>query len=95
VTMMPQLVEALLDAMPLPPGDASVDEILAAFAMMRDRCAAILDAIDDADIDRSEPRIAELRARQAAWADALAAARDLVRQQHAGAAKLRNYAQAL
>lgn len=92
---MSDLFESLLDAMPPPAAGADADELLAAFAMMSDRCEAILEGIDDAAIDRTDPRVAELRARKAAWLQALTAARDTVRAQYAGAAKLRHYAKAL
>lgn len=91
-----ELVDALLAVTPAPPVDATVDELLAAFAEVAADRQAILDgalvtgplsgAVDKAARD-------ELTARQDAWHSALATTREAVGRQRVGTQRMRAYAE--
>ncbi len=87
----------LLEATPLPPKEADVDAVLAAFEDSHARRASILAEVTAAlDISTPEARelIHHLQIRQDLWREALAHALDRVREQCVGASKLRRYGDA-
>jgi hypothetical protein len=89
-----ELVTRLLDVTPAPTPGAAVDELLSVFeaviAQRAEVLAAVAAPLPLSDPDR--PLLVELRRRQDAWQDALAAARRWVGEQRCGAAQLRAYA---
>jgi hypothetical protein len=89
-----ELATRMLDATPLPPEDATVEALIAAFATVRACRQAILD--EALQVTITEPadraRFAELAARDAAWRDALNTALSVVAAQRLGVTKLRRYA---
>jgi len=95
--MATTVLARLLEATPLPPKDADIDAILAAFEASHARRAAILAEVTEA-LDVSTPEARELthhlQTRQDLWREALAQALDRVREQCAGASKLRRYGDA-
>jgi hypothetical protein len=94
--MTADTLRAMIEATPLPEA-TDIDTLLADFAAMHDRRQAIIDAITGplpvSDEDRA--LLQTLHEREAAWQDALAAARDRVRDQRIGTTKLRSYAPSL
>jgi len=89
------ILEALIAATPPPPADVDVDTLIAAFAELHVRRQAIMDATTSPIVVATADEHALLqllRARQHAWLDALAVARDQVRDQRIGTTKLRGYA---
>lgn len=94
MTEVRRLITRLLDATPLPPGDAGVDGLLAAFGTTVAERAAIISEIVPpitlSEMDR--PLLIELERRQGAWQDALDAALRRVGAQRMATAQLRAYA---
>lgn len=90
------MIRALLDATPPPPDATDVDALLYAFDMMRDARQRILDAMTGPVVISEEDRaLAEaLSARDAAWMDALAHAKECVNHSRVGTKQLRRYAPA-
>jgi hypothetical protein len=89
------MIRALLDATPPPPELTDVDALLFAFDLMRTARQEILDAMTGPLVISDEDRgLAEaLVARDAAWTDALARAKESVRHHRVGTNQLRRYAQ--
>ena len=83
---MTSALEQLLAVSPLPPPD----DLLSSFEAMHAARQAILDTLATIEVTPAEqPLVAELAARDAAWAAALSRAADHLR---GGAKKLRAYA---
>jgi hypothetical protein len=89
------IIRELLDATPLPPEDADADTLTMQFSELSARRQALIESITPPlAVTSPEDRafLDELRARQAAWMDALSNALDHVRGQRIGTAKLKGYA---
>jgi hypothetical protein len=89
------VLEALVDATPVPPSGVDADTLIAAFAEVSARRQAIMDAATSLIVvatDADAALVQLLRARQHAWLEVLAAARDEVQAQRIGTTKLRGYA---
>jgi hypothetical protein len=86
------LLAELLAATPVPPAQASAAELVRAANAMVAARAAILAAHPDVRGDADPAQLAELEARNAAWATAVAATRDEVGLTRTRAAKARAYA---
>jgi hypothetical protein len=88
------LVARLLDATPVIPVDADVDQLLTSFEEIIARRAAIIALISPpitlSEIDR--PLLIELERRQNLWHEALATALRTVGERRCGATRLRAYA---
>jgi len=96
--MATTVLARLLEATPLPPKDADIDAVLAAFEDSHARRAAILAEVTETlDVSTPEARelIHHLQTRQDLWREALAGALDRVRDQCVGASKLRHYVPAV
>lgn len=89
------LLQRLLEATPLPPHDCEINALLVAFGVMHDRRRAILAevATEPVVVDGGERDLVdELKARQLAWQEMLATAKQATADQLRGTAKLRAYA---
>jgi hypothetical protein len=97
--MLPTTILArLLEATPLPPKDADVETLLAAFEQSHAARAAILaDVSESLDTSSAEARelLHHLATRQHLWREALAAAIESVKQAQVGVGKLRRYGDGL
>ena len=92
------ILARLLEATPLPPKDADVDTLLAAFEASHAARAAILaELADPLDTSSAEARelLHHLATRQHLWREALAAAIEAVKEQRVGVGKLRRYGDGL
>jgi hypothetical protein len=92
------IIRELLDVTPLPPEDADADALTLEFSAMSARRQALIESIaPPLAVTSPEDRafLDELRARQAAWMDALSRALDHVRQQRIGTTNLKHYAASL
>jgi hypothetical protein len=92
------ILARLLEATPLPPKDADVDTLLAAFEASHAARGAILAELG-APLDASTPEARELlhhlASRQHLWREALAAAIEAVKEQQIGVGKLKRYGDGL
>ena len=89
------IIRELLDATPLPPEDADVDSLTTQFSAISARRQTLIESTTPpVAVTSPEDRafLEELRARQAAWMDALRRALDDVRGQRIGTTKLKGYA---
>jgi hypothetical protein len=87
------LLDALLDATPLPPTDAGPEHLIAEFETVYARRQHVLDQLRGVVIDGFDKvLVRELVARQDAWRDALAGARETLCRQRAAITKTRAYA---
>jgi hypothetical protein len=88
------VVQALLDATPMPPDDLDVDALLATFTAVHAARQTIMETVSPplfvADAD--QPILEILRHRQRAWLAALDAAMKRVCDQRIGSTKLKGYA---
>lgn len=90
--MASELLEHLLAATPYPP-DGDADAILVAYRAMFERREELRADLRGVVIDCLDPEcVRELARREDAWKTTLTAARETVRTQRTGVAKVRAYA---
>ena len=88
-----ELIARLVDATPVPPAGAGVEDLLALFeAILASRSALLAQAVAPVTLSEPDrPLLVELERRQNIWQDALAAALRRVGGQRCGAAQMRAY----
>jgi hypothetical protein len=88
-----ELIARLVDATPVPPAGAGVEDLLALFeAILADRSTLLAQAAAPATLSEPDrPLLVELERRQNIWQDALSAALRQVGWQRCGATQMRAY----
>jgi len=89
-----ELLGQLIELTPMPPNEAEIDPLLAAFEAILARRAEVFERLVPplTVTDAERPLVRELESRDAAWQDALTRALQCVREQRHGNEQLRAYA---